>query len=109
MKGFMDVTQTEQWFTQLFGLSIKAPLVGETKRQFLLKAPLLMLGVVLFGFLLLEKFPSLIAVILMLIFFYLTVFLLLKFMDAINSTTEVRSILGIALWFLPLIVLVLLL
>lgn len=109
MKGYLDVTQTEHWFATLFGLETKPPLINETRRQFFLKAPLLILGIVLFGFLLLERMPSLPGAVLLLFFYYLAVFVLLKYLSFVNKISGSRSFLGLLLCILPLVLLILIL
>ena len=105
---FFDVTQTEYWFSHLFKTEAQLSIVRESGKQFVLKAPLFLFIVALFRFFIWEQFPSLVGIVVLLIFFYVTVFLLFKYVKIVNKLTESMGLLGMILLLLPLFVIVLL-
>ena len=106
-EGFFDRTQPEYLFTQFFGLNIEVPLVKERLKQFLIKMPLVMIGLVIMKFFIIEVMPPIFGLILTAVLYYLVVYLLVKYLILINKMTRSNSVFGLMFCISILIILVL--
>ena len=106
-KGFFDRAQPEYLFTQFFGLEIEFPLVKERLKQFLIKMPLIMIGLVIMRFFIVEVMPPILGMILLIVLYYLIVYLLVNYFMLINKMTKSNGVFGLMLCIFILIIFVL--
>ncbi len=104
---FHDRAQPEYLFMQFFTLGIEIPFVKERTKQFLIKMPLIMIGLVIMRFFVYEVMPPIIGMIVMAILYFLVVYLLVKYFMFVNKMTKTSSIFGLVGCISILIVLVL--
>lgn len=106
-EGFFDRAQPEYLFTQFFGLDVEVPFVKERMKQFLIKMPLMMFGLVIMRFFVVEIMPPIFGLILTVFLYYFATYLLVKYFMLVNKMTKSNGVLGLMLSVFILIILVL--
>jgi hypothetical protein len=104
---FWDITQSEYWFEQLFGLELQLPITKDTRNQFILKAPIIVFITALFGFVILEHFPPILGMFLLLILLYISIILLVIYFSFVNRLSKRFSLVGLLICIIPLMIILL--
>ena len=104
---FHDRAQPEYLFVQFFTLEVDVPFVKERTKQFLIKMPLIMMGLVLMRFFVYEVMPPILGMILMAVLYFLVIYLLVKYFMLVNKMAKSSSIFGLVVCIFILVALVL--
>lgn len=107
--GLLDITQTDYLVSQLFRLDMQPHLIRESNKQFLIKAPFMMIFLLLLKFFVVEIIPGFFGLAFTLLFYYLVIYVIYNYFLFLNEFIKKNGFIGLVIFVLPLIFLVLVL